>query len=71
MKEENGQEISMIGNNYSGGSSSNGSNNSNGNYEHQTEFWGNDPNDKSYRNDVTGDIYDSNGNYVDNINNWK
>ena len=34
MKEENGKEISMIGNNYSGGSSSNGSNNSNGNYEH-------------------------------------
>mgnify|MGYP004585498399 CR=1 FL=1 len=69
-----GNNYSYSGGSYDSGSSNSGNSSggsSNGSYEHWTEFWGNDPNDKSYRNDITGDIYDSNGNYVDNINNWK
>lgn len=69
-----GNDYSYSGGSYDSGSSNSGNSSggsSSGSYEHWTEFWGNDPNDKSYRNDITGDIYDSNGNYVDNINNWK
>ena len=52
---------------YSGGSG-------NGGYQHWTYGWAGDGtgNGSNYtRNDVTGDVYDENGNYVDNVNNWK
>ena len=63
----------MIGNNYSGGLSSNGSNNSNGNYEHWTYGsvdYGNGSQTWS-RNDITGDLYNERGEWIGNINDWK